>query len=215
MPLYYIESMTPYLRWKNKLIAVNTCTRLDSESWHVHKMSLSAYQQYLLLAYDWHTLIFSMGKKKFISRFIYMFILLSVTNLQVILQVRFQRWPQVSSKKIRAATKQQLPSTFHGHSDQRAYVRHLVPGWAQLKQQWFAGSRLHKGISFSSIDGLCLRVEERRRWQHVCVYAQIFVFVWWVLASRHRCPRCRQMDSRSGRFILGTRVVAHSGIIII
>jgi len=34
-------------------------------------MSLSACQQSLLLTYYWHALIFSLGKKKFISRFIY------------------------------------------------------------------------------------------------------------------------------------------------
>jgi len=106
----------------------------------------------------------------------------------------------VPGKEIRAAAKQHLPSTFLGHPDQRAYLRHLVPGWAQLKQQWFAGSRLHKGIAFSW-----------RRQQHACVYAQIFVFVWWVLVVFVAQDRCRQMDSRSsGRFILGTWVVAHS-----
>ncbi|CAD6271806.1 unnamed protein product [Miscanthus lutarioriparius] len=36
-----------------------------------------------------------------------------------------------------------------------------APTSYRINQQWFAGSRLHKGIAFSSIDGRCLRVEER------------------------------------------------------
>lgn len=68
--------------------------------------------------------------------------------------MRVQRRPQVPSEEIRAAAKQQLPSDFLGHPDQRAHVRRLVPrrrAHHQLKQQWLvAGPRLHEGVAFFS-----------------------------------------------------------------